>query len=305
MTSVQLFWTVAGAMALLAALLVLWPLLGRAAPDSAAQRDARRAENVAAYRQQKSELDAARDAGTLDADAHAAALLELDRRLLADAQAPGSGVTASRDGRALLLGAALAVPLLALLLYRQFGAYTEVELAKMVAELSTPMSPAERSERLARLLPLLEKQAARRDPEGDYRFLLARIDSSEGKHAAAAALFTELADQYPDDADLAAQAAQSLFLAEGGRLTPAVRVMAERALAIEPQHAGVHGMLGMASFQAGDYAAAIGHWQALLEQLAPDSPEAALIRDGIAAAQARSSAQDAPKQDLAPPEGTP
>ncbi len=292
--SAAVFWTAVALMALLAALLIAWPLRRRAAAADEAPGDVRRAENVAAYWQQRQELEAALGAGSLDAAAHAAALLELDRRLLADTAAPDTGATDSRNGRALLLAVAVAVPLLALLVYRQFGAYGELELASMISGLSAPMAPAERGERLARLVPLLEAQVARRDPDGGYRFLLARIDAAEGRHAAAPALFRELAELYPDDADMAAQAAQTLFLAEGGRLTPAVRALAERALAIEPHHPGVQGMLGMASFQAGDYAAAIEHWRVLLEDLPADAPEAGLIRDGIAAARARLAAAAPP-----------
>ncbi len=305
--SAPMFWMALGALALLAALLVAWPARrGAPAPDGEAGRDARRAENVAAYRQQRRELEAARDAGTLTAEAFAAALLELDRRLLADTAELEAAANDARGGRALLLGAALAVPLLALLLYRQLGAHTEIELAALIEELSGEMPPTVRSERLERLLPLLEAQVARRDPEGSYRFLLARVHAGEGRHAAAAPLFAELAGLYPEDAEIAAQAAQARFLAEGRRLTPEVRTLAERALAIEPRHAGVRGMLGMASFQAGDYARAIEHWEILLAQLPADVPDATLVRDGIAAARARlaapapDAAQPAPAPSTAP-----
>jgi len=291
------FWTAVASMVLLAASLIAWPLLRRASAGGEAADDVRRAENVAAYRQQRLELEAAHGAGSLEAGAYAAALLELDRRLLADTATPDAAATGSSNGRALLLATAIGVPLLALLLYRQFGAHGELELASMISGLSAPMAEAERREQLARLVPLLEAQVRRRDPEGGYRFLLARIDAAEGRHAAAAALFRELADLYPDDADMAAQAAQTLFLAEEGHLTPAVRALAERALAIAPRHPGVQGMLGMASFQSGDYAAAIEHWQVLLEDLPADSPDAGLIRDGIAAARARLAAAVPPTEE--------
>lgn len=299
--SAAVFWTAVASMVLLAVLLIVWPLLRRASAGGEVADDVRRAENVAAYRQQRLELEAAHGAGSLEAGAYAAALLELDRRLLADTATADGGAAGSGNGRALLLAAAIGVPLLALLLYRQFGAYSELELGAMISGLSAPMAAAERREQLARLVPLLEAQVRRRDPEGSYRFLLARIDAAEGRHAAAAELFRELAELYPDDADMAAQAAQTRFLAEEGHLTPAVRALAERALAIEPRHPGVQGMLGMAGFQAGDYAAAIEHWQILLEDLPADSPDAGLIRDGIAKARARLAAAAPPAEEHASP----
>lgn len=286
--SIPAFWIASAALALLAVLFVAWPAR-RSGVDMAAEeaRDARRAENVTAYRQQKQELEVARATGRLDEAGFAAAVLELDRRLLADTAALEPMARAARGGRGLLLGTALAVPVLALLLYHQFGAHDEVELAALVSELSGPLSPEERRERLAKLLPWIEKQADRRDPQGGYRFMLAQVYAGEGRYDAAAPLFVQLADLYPDDADMAAQAAQTLFLAHDGKLDPEVKRFAERALAIEPHHPGVRGMLGMASFEVGDYARAIEHWQVLLAGLPPDSPEAGMVRGGIEAAQAR------------------
>lgn len=286
--SMPAFWIASGALALLAALFVAWPARrSRVDAEADEARDARRAENVAAYRQQRQELEVARAMGRLDEAGFATAVLELDRRLLADAAALEPAAGNARGGRGLLLAAALAVPMLALLVYHQFGAYEEVELAEMMSELSGPLSPEERRERLAKLLPWIEKQADRRDPQGSYRFMLARVYAGEGRYDAAAPLFVQLADLYPDDADMAAQAAQTLFLAHGGKLDPEVKRLAERALAIEPHHPGVRGMLGMASFEAGDYARAIEHWQVLLAGLPPDSPEAGMVRGGIEAAEAR------------------
>lgn len=183
--SAAVFWTAVASMVLLAVLLIVWPLLRRASAGGEVADDVRRAENVAAYRQQRLELEAAHGAGSLEAGAYAAALLELDRRLLADTATADGGAAGSGNGRALLLAAAIGVPLLALLLYRQFGAYSELELGAMISGLSAPMAAAERREQLARLVPLLEAQVRRRDPEGSYRFLLARIDAAEGREAAA------------------------------------------------------------------------------------------------------------------------
>ena len=302
--SVASFWIAVAIMALLAALLIVWPLLRRAPVEDDAQRHARRAENVRAYRERKAELDTARAEGGLAEEAYASAMLELDRRLLGDAAEVESDPHGSRSGGVLLLATAIVLPLLALLLYFEVGAYPEVELAAKLEGLAAPMTPAERVDYLAALRPMLEKQAMKRDPEGNYRFLLARIDSSEGDHAAAARLYIDLAAQYPDDAELAAQAAQSLYLAAGGQVTAAVQEFADRVLAIDPQHAGIHGMLGMAGFQRGDYAAAIRHWQVLLEELPAESAETTLIRDGIAAARARladAEAAQAPTEDSASP----
>jgi len=88
----SMFWTAVALLGVLAGLLVLLPLRrGAQAPGEPVAADARRAENLAAYRQQLAELEAARASAALDDADFAAARLELDRRLLEDTTAPGAG----------------------------------------------------------------------------------------------------------------------------------------------------------------------------------------------------------------------
>ena len=155
----SMFWTAIALLGVLAGLVVLVPLrraVRLAGEDAAA--DARRAQNLAAYRQQLAELEAARVGGALDDGQFAAARLELDRRVLDDTAAPAAVGARSGSGRPVLLACALAVPLLALGLYRHLGATPEIELAALIAQLEQEMPEAQRAELLSRLQPRLEAQ---------------------------------------------------------------------------------------------------------------------------------------------------
>ena len=291
-------WIALALLAALAVVLVLLPLRGRSRAGAAdvAAADARRAENLALYRQQRAELEAAQAAGTLgDADL-AAARLELDRRLLDDTAGASVAAVRASGGRGALLACALAVPVLALLLYRHLGATPEIELAGLIAQLEGEMPAGQRTELLARLQPKLEAQVRRSDPGGDYRFLLARLYTAGERYPEAAALYAELVDLYPEDASLIAQSAQALYLAGGRKLTPAVQALIDRAFAIDPAQGTLLGLVGMDRFQAGDYRGAVNYWQKLLERLPADAPDAAMLRDGIAVARSRlgESAGEAP-----------
>ena len=284
----SMFWTAIALLGVLAGLLVLVPLRRAARPggtDEAA--DVRRAQNLAAYRQQLAELEAARAGGALDDGQFAAARLELDRRVLEDTAAPAAVAAGTGSGRLALLACALAVPLLALLLYRQLGATPEIELAALIAQLEQEMPAEQRAELLARLQPRLEAQVRRADPDGDYRFLLARLYTAEERYPQAAALYAELVDLYPEDAAMIAQSAQALYLAGGRKLTPAVQALIDRAFAIDPAQVTLLGLVGMDRFQAGDYRGAVDYWQKLLDHLPPGAPDAGVIRDGIAMARSR------------------
>jgi cytochrome c-type biogenesis protein CcmH len=285
----SMFWTAVALLGVLAGLLVLLPLRRAARPAEADEAaDARRAQNLAAYRQQLAELAAARAGGALDETQFAAARLELDRRVLEDtaaaAPAPAAGAGTGRLG---LLLCALAVPVLALGLYRHLGATSEIELGGLIAQLEQEMTAEQRAELLARLQPRLEAQVSRGDPHGDYRFLLARLYTAGERYPQAAALYAELVDLYPEDAAMIAQSAQALYLAGGRTLTPAVQALIDRAFAIDPAQVTLLGLVGMDRFQAGDYRGAVDYWQKLLDHLPPGAPDAGVIRDGIAMARSR------------------
>ncbi|MBP6381724.1 MAG: c-type cytochrome biogenesis protein CcmI [Pseudomonadales bacterium] len=282
----SMFWTAAALLGALAGLLVLLPLR-RGGAGTAGADDARRAENLDAYRQQLGELEAARARGALDDAGFAAARLELDRRVLEDTAAPATVAAGTGSGRATLLGCAFAVPLLALGLYHHLGATPEIELAKLIAQLEQEMPEAQRAGLLARLQPRLEAQVRRADPDGDYRFLLARLYTAGERYPQAAALYAELVELYPEDAAIIAQSAQALYLAGGRKLTPAVQGLIDRAFAIDPAQVTLLGLVGMDRFQAGDYRGALDYWQKLLDHLPPGAPDAGVIREGIAMARAR------------------
>ena len=284
----SMFWTAIALLGVLAGLLVLVPLrraMRLAGEDAAA--DARRAQNLGAYRQQLAELEAARAGGALDDAQLAAARVELDRRVLEETAVRAGVGARGGSGRAVLLACALAVPLLALGLYRHLGATPEIELAALIAQLEQEMPATQRAELLSRLQPRLEAQVRRADPDGDYRFLLARLYTAEERYPEAAALYAELVDLYPEDAAIIAQSAQALYLAGGRKLTPAVQALVDRAFAIDPAQVTLLGLVGMDRFQAGDYRGALDYWQKLLDHLPPGAPDAGVIRDGIAMARSR------------------
>jgi len=282
------FWVLAVCLALLASAFLAWPLLRRSADaDATDEAQARDTENLEAYRAERTELDAARTAGRLTEDEYQALLVEIDRRLLQDAITTGAGAVYRAGGRRLLLALAVLLPVCATLAYGVLGAADAERLDAMLGELEQAQDDASRASAIAGLLPLLESQARGRDEDGAYRFLLARVYTGEQRYPEAAATYAEVAEIYPQDASILAQYAQSLYLAGGRRITPAVQEIIDRALVIDPAQITLLGLLGMDRFQAGNFAGAVEAWEKLLANLPPDAPDASVIREGIAAARAR------------------
>lgn len=279
------FWLGAGLLGLLAATLVLLPLRTSRAARRAS--DERRAENLLVYQQRLEELQ--RQA--LDQDEFERARLELDRMLLADTTEPDAGGeaagTSEGAARRLLWVVAAAVPVLAVVLYFQLGSSDSMRLGAMLQAMGGDLSAEEREQRLQAMLPVLESEARRHDPEGHYRFLLARTYMQIGRYPEAAAVYGELVELYPEDAAILGENARALYMASGRRMSPAVEALVEKALAIDPGQVSLLAMVGMDHFQRGDYRGAVDYWEKLLDRLPPDAPDAAVIRDGVAMARTR------------------
>jgi cytochrome c-type biogenesis protein CcmH len=243
-------------------------------------RDERQAV-IALIRTRLEELAQEREADLLDETAYQQLKAEQERRLLEESGAAAEG-TGRRRGGLLLLLVAIVVPLAAFLLYGHLGAAADWQIQQLVERSQRAESADAHRSALNELAQLLERQIERRgDEAGRHRLLLARVQMELGNPAAAAVQYGQLADQFPEDAALAGQYAQALYLANGRQLTAAIRAEAERALQIDPDQTTALGLLGIAAFERGDYAEALRHWRRLKAQLPPGSPNAQIIADGI------------------------
>lgn len=233
----------------------------------------RREADLALYRRQIAELERERAAGRLDEAGHAAAVLEVQRRLLAapgaaDAEAPAAKAVAA--GRAPVFAALVAVPAVALGLYWANGSP------------GLPSAPfAERRDVAAReeqLLALLRARlTAAPDPTGETArqgwVLLGNAERGRGRPDAAADAYARaIAIRF--DSELAGQRAQALL--EADRTEEAVRFLAE-ALPKAPDHIGLRFLTGLAEARAGRPETARSLWRALVAEAPPDAPWRAMV----------------------------
>lgn len=252
--------------------LILLLVLAVAAPIAWALRRPRasrgRAEaDVALYRAQLAELDAERDAGRLDPASHAAAQLEVQRRLLA---APAAETAKAGALSPRILAPLCAVPVAALALYL------------MVGTPGMPSAPwSERRvavERDATLLAQLRERIAQLPPSSEQArqgwLLLASAERGRGDLDAAGEAFGKaLAIRF--DGDAAAQLAQVLL--EADRTDDAVTLLA-RALPLAPRHIGLRFLSGAAALRAGHPDQARAFWQPLVAEAPEGAPWKAMVQ---------------------------
>ncbi len=248
---------------------VVWPLLGTGGADPVSRRFA----NVALYRDQMKELETDIEAGTLSAQDHDQAKLELETRLLEDVAADATAPVASRRGRSGTIGVALAVPLCALAIYFVAG---------------TPQALAPEDEVSAEQIEgMIQKLAARlqANPENIEGWtMLARSYAAMGRFDQAAAAYASAVKQAPNDAQLLADYADALAMAQGGRLQGEPEKLIAHALKIDPDNTKALALAGSLAFHNGNFAMAVEHWERVLRLIPPDSEFARSVAASVAEA---------------------
>jgi cytochrome c-type biogenesis protein CcmH len=200
---------------------------------------------LAIYRDQLAEIERERSSGTLSDAEAASARLEIERRILAAAdQAKPAAEGSILLHRLLPPALALAIPLLALVLYLRIG-HPGLPAAPFVGGVAPP---ADQTVDVPRLV-------------AEAR---ARVTAN------------------PDDADAQSALGEALTLEADGTVTPAAVEAFNKALAHQPDEARALYYLGLHEAQAGDSGAALKRWRELEARSAPDAPYLPMLRAEIA-----------------------
>jgi cytochrome c-type biogenesis protein CcmH len=250
-----LLWIVLGVMTLAAALILAWPLF-----------DSRRFKNdsafaLAVYRDQLAEInhDAAR--GILDETQARAAQIEIERRILALADAP-KFQPAKAPAPVVIVAMAVVLPLAAFGLYLHLG------------KPGLPGAPAQGLADSVAASPELQalQQAVEKAPTDPavWRAL------GEGLMAArrpgdAANAFAKALGLGEKDPKLQSRYGSALVLAAEGRVDDKAKAAFAAALAADPTDPLARFFTGLAKEQAGDAAGALTDWLALEHDLPPDA----------------------------------
>ena len=205
-------------------------------------------------------------------------------RLLEDEQgseAVVTGVDTQRRVPGWLLLALVAV--FSGLLYLRLGAAPDVLISEQLKSLDAQSTPDE----MESLMLAIEQRSGQRPDNPHYIALLGRYYMGQQDYTRAAQTYESLAVTAPQDAQALAYAAQARYLAAGRSLSDAARMRAEQALAIDPHQRTALGLLGMASYEQGQYRAAIEYWQRLVAMEPPGSETAGMINGIIEQARVR------------------
>lgn len=265
------FWISTGLLTLLVLALLCWPLLRRRSGDGAS----RRAINTAIYRDQLAELERDLASGALSQADYAGAREEIERRVLEDVAADTAPTdTAPRRLPRTALALAVTLPLAAALLYVVLGTPAALDPA---ARQGPQASAAEIEKMVATLAAKLEK-----DPGNlEGWAMLGRSYLVTGRLAEAAKAFDKAGPAMEASTELMLQVAELSAELNEGRIEGRGRELLQRVLKAEPQNPQALVLAGTDAFFRQQYADAVRHWEAVLAQLPPGSPDAQNLTAGI------------------------
>ena len=186
------------------------------------------------------------------------------------------------------------------------GGSLEWQVAEQLATLNSANDNRQRQQQLLSITQLLEQRASPSRSKPELLQIQAEIYSALNQHNKAANVYANLVERHPDNAQVTALLAQSLYLLDAASAsagTSAAALMSARvkdllasALRLDPQQYLALSMSGMQAFSEADYAKAIRHWRAALLAYGENSPQAASLNAGIETAEARLALQS--KQSL-------
>jgi len=282
-----LFWLICAGLVAIALAFVLPPLLQRVPEE--ADAGGNKEANLEIYRDQLSELEADLRNGIISPEQYEQDRDEIERRVLDDVSKSGEvSAKGSKQaaGRGPVYVIALGIPVLAVALYLLVGnsaawsgAATTTPQTPLAsgAQSNAPMTQQGIEANVAALAKRLEEKPD--DAQGWV--MLARSYTSLEKYNEASNAYAKAAALKPNNADLLADYAFAMGMANGRKLQGEPFELIKKALRIDPQNAKALELAGSAEFQAKNYKQAIDYWQKVLDRTPADSELARTLSQNI------------------------
>jgi cytochrome c-type biogenesis protein CcmH len=279
------FFVVAGFLLAGALFFVVPPLLGkrgRAADVSHGET------NLSIYRDQLRELDQDLANGNIERLQYDAAKREIERRVLEEVEQEADLAAASGGPKwTLAVGIAVAIPLIAVPVYLGFGTPAALDPQKRAAQ-ETGAGHELTPQRLAAMVEQLKDRLKSQPDDAEGWMMLAKTTSALGRYDDSANAYRQAVRLVPPDADLLADYADTLAMAQGRSLAGEPERLIDQALKVDPKHVKSLALGGTIAFEKQDYKKAATLWKRILEVVPPDAEFAERIRTSVAEAERKS-----------------
>ena len=289
----MLLWIILACFTAIVLLVLLRPLASAGSDDRSAD-----AFDSAVYRDQLGEIESDRARGLIGEEEAEAARVEIARRLLtADSKAKAVGGISGDAVRVRMatIADAVALPLLALCLYLDYGS-PRLPDQPLAARLQDPSS----DQNLEALVARVEARLREHPEEGEGWDVIAPVYMGWQRYADAADAYAQAIRLLGESAKRLSGQGQALVLANNGVVTEEARRALERAVALDQTLLEPRILLAIAKEQDGQYQVAIEDWRALLDKAPKDAPWREMVEKKIATAEAHLSGKPVAEADDGP-----
>lgn len=277
------FWLVAGLLIAGALLFVLPPLLGRRPISGGASHAL---ANINIYRDQLRELDLDLAQGSIDQAHYETARREIEKRVLEEGIDLEDTPAPAQAQWTLVSVIGVLLPVMAIGVYLAVGSPAALTGQAAQAQQGDQGHPVSAEQIEAMVAGLAER--LKQEPEnGEGWHMLARSYAAMGRFADAAKAYQEAARHLPPDAQLLADYADALAMAQGRTLIGEPEKLIAQALKVDPDNVKALALLGSAAFAKQDYRGAVAAWERLLKVLPPESELAQRMQASLQDARSR------------------
>jgi cytochrome c-type biogenesis protein CcmH len=278
-----LFWMISAGLIVLAMAFVALPLLRKEVSNDISSDEL----NLAVFKQQLAELDSDLEAGILDQTRYDAARKDLQKALLTDVS-PTQEVEASRSSAPAMAATAVLIPIAALLLYNLLGSPEIISrLAQQPApgpSQQTTQAPSGSQNNMPPMEELVRRLAEKLEENPDNLkgwIMLGRSYMAMNQHSAAIKAYQRAMDMNDQDVGLLLAYSEAIAASNGNDFTGQAAPMINKALQLAPEEPNALWLAGILAYQSGQYQSAIQRWNALREQLSPQSTELEAVDKAI------------------------
>lgn len=279
------FWQVVFLLSALGALFVIWPLIKAPFAHKSWTRHILRDDTqVDLYEEHLEDLEKARAVGDIDDKQFEELKLELQKNLLVEGKTE-TPEPYKLDGKSLILVIAIALPIVSVVFYSQWGAKKDWEIYQLLEALPEAQGREEYNNKMRELV--IEVQARlNQTPENlQLQNLLAQTSMALQDYDQAVNAYRRMLEAFPGSPRVIANLAQAMFYRSGNTVTPEVREYVQKALELAPMLPEMHGLAGIDAKNQGDLRGAISHWKLAVQYMDKNSRVAQGYLSGIANAE--------------------
>lgn len=266
---------------LLAALLFIMPPL--MSPRHHDSKKTKRQLAMAVYQDQVKELKMDNSNDVIDAQQLVQGQDELERRFFEEFGYDDDVTVIAGRGKWAVPVVALFIPLFVGLLYWEIGNYQSLSPAAIEAQ--QPAGHVDSLEQLNQMIGRLESRLVGMPEDAQGWLMLGRSYYYLERFTEAVSAYARAYQLIGDNADLLADYADAMAMANGGSLSGEPSQLIKRALAQDGDHQKALWIAGTEAYEQGAYKTALDYWQRLAALMPPGSNEHKTILANVAEVQ--------------------